>query len=135
MESRLERATAMRKHRRAWLDSELTRKEYALRHGLAISTFYRWLRRLSREGVEGVGAGRRVKTCEREVVTANPAQLVPVHVVWPEPSAKPSWPRKEFAEPTLVEVELVSGVRLRVPAGYPLEYLSEMLRILERAPC
>ena len=98
-----------------WADSGLTAKEFAAEAGLNPSTLSYWKWRLR---------GKRPATSRRATArgaarTVSPLSFVEV--------------TKGVAAAELFEIELCSGVRVRVPGSFDAEALSRLLGVLERA--
>jgi hypothetical protein len=87
--------------------SQLTQKSFAQRRGVALATLQWWLAKLRRERKSDVS-------------------LVPVRVI---ASAAPTARSEAVADHT-IEVELRSGVRLRLAAGADLDYVAALVQRL-----
>jgi hypothetical protein len=87
--------------------SQLTQKSFAQRRGIALATLQWWLAKLRRERASSVS-------------------LVPVRVI---ASTAPT-ARSEMAADGAIEVELRSGVRLRLVAGTNLDYVAALAQRL-----
>jgi hypothetical protein len=90
-----------------WRSSGQSVEEFCRRRGLVQSTFQWWRWRLGREDTE------------QQPAESMPA-LLPVHVVGGLPLA-------EEASATTLELELPSGVRLRVPEGFDARTVAGVL--------
>ena len=104
----------MRRGREFWVStiaeferSQLTQKSFAQRRGIALATLQWWLAKLRRERASSVS-------------------LVPVRVI---ASTAPT-ARSEMAADAAIEVELRSGVRLRLAAGANLDYVAALAQRL-----
>jgi len=93
--------------------SGLSQKEFVAKHELSFSTFQYWLYRKSK--------GLRAES-------GSSAQFVPVEVV-PSPALQ-----ARAAEPVvaggLIELELPTGLRVRLPAGTTPRFLGDVLACL-----
>jgi hypothetical protein len=87
--------------------SQLTQKSFAQRRGIALATLQWWIAKLRRERASSVS-------------------LVPVRVI---ASTAPT-ARSEMAADSAIEVELRSGVRLRLAAGTNLDYVAALAQRL-----
>jgi hypothetical protein len=104
----------MRRGREFWVStvaeferSQLTQKSFAQRRGIALATLQWWLAKLRRERTSSVS-------------------LVPVRVI---ASSAPT-ARSEMAADGAIEIELRSGVRLRLVAGANLDYVAALAQRL-----
>jgi hypothetical protein len=87
--------------------SSLTQKSFAQRRGVALATLQWWLAKLRRERASSVS-------------------LVPVRVI----ASTAPMARGEAAADRAIEVELRSGVRLRVATGTDLDYVAGLAQRL-----
>jgi hypothetical protein len=104
----------MRRGREFWVStiaeferSELTQKGFARRQGIALATLQWWIAKLRRERASSVS-------------------LVPVRVI---ASTAPT-ARSETSGDRAIEVELPSGVRLRLTSGADLDYVAALAQRL-----
>jgi hypothetical protein len=104
----------MRRGREFWVSkiaeferSQLTQKSFAQRRGIALATLQWWIAKLRRERASSVS-------------------LVPVRVI---ASTAPT-ARSETVADDAIEVELRSGVRLRLAAGANLDYVAALAQRL-----
>lgn len=89
-----------------WRVSGLSAEEFCRRRGLVRTTFQWWRWRLSREGVEQPAASM--------------PELLPVRVVSSAPLA-------EEESAAMLELELSSGARVRVPEGFDARTVAGVL--------
>lgn len=101
--SRAERERLVAEYER----SNLTQQAFAEQHGIPVSTLRSWIYRDRAEEVRGPEVPR----------------LLPVHVV-----ASPSPPAQ--AAPPHVELELRTGITLRIAAGTDARYVAELVAAL-----
>jgi len=106
-----------------WRRSGLSVRAFCDWRSLSEASFYAWRRELAIRDREA--------RARRESPVNGPAtnlpQFLPVHVVadaTPEPGAS-----------RILEVQLPSGVRLRVPAGFDRQTLADVLAALEARVC
>ncbi len=83
--------------------SPLTQKSFAQRRGIALATLQWWIAKLRRERVSSVSVG-----LVRVIASATPTA------------------RDEAGADRVIEVELRSGVRLRVAIGTDLDYVAAL---------
>ncbi len=104
---------------RGWRRSGLSVREFCEWHALSEPSFYSWRRELGKRDREA--ASRRAT--RRNGLATDTAQFLPVHVIEEAVQDPPAsrW----------VEVQLPSGVRLRVPAGFDRQTLADVLAALE----
>jgi transposase-like protein len=91
--------------------SGLTHAEFAARRGVKLGTLRTWIYRLRR----GAGA--------KQPSAAEAPPLLPVRVI---ASTAPA-ARGASAAPPPIEVELASGLRLRIPVGTDAEYVASLI--------
>jgi hypothetical protein len=106
-----------------WRRSGLSVREFCDWQSLSEASFYSWRRELAKRDREAVQRGARAE----DSPTKCQPQFVPVHVV------------ADVAADSRVldclEVQLPSGVRLRVPSGVNRQTLADVLAALETGPC
>jgi transposase-like protein len=107
-----------RQHVQAQAESGLSVQDYCFAYGLNMHTFHHWRRRVKRE-TEGTSGGNLEST-----VPGGPA-FVEVLLGSFEPRE----------EPSVVEVILQGGRRLRVAAGFDEETFRRLVAVLESLPC
>ena len=107
-----------RRHLQAQAESGLTVRDYCFAHGLKTHTFHNWRRRLTQES-----EGSRSEDLESSV-PGGPA-FVEVFVGSLQPRETPS----------VVEVVLQGGRRLRVGPGFDEKTLRRLVTLLESLPC
>jgi transposase-like protein len=98
-----------------WPGSGLTQAEYCERHGVSVSSFYRWRERLRQEANAGEAslAGAR----------SSPACLLPVQL-----AGRPSGAEREAAALTLV---FPNGLRLEIAAGVEVHTLGAVIDLVQ----
>lgn len=105
---------------RAWVSSGAELSRFATEHGVSASRLSRWARRL------GARRGRERGDIGRASVAALKLRFHPVELIGGETA------RRSDA----MEVVLVDGRRVRLPAGFASEDLERVLEVLEgRARC
>ena len=107
-----------RRHLQAQAASGLTVRDYCFAHGLKPHTFHNWRRRLT-QVTEGSGNG------SLEWSVPGGAAFVEVFLGALQPQETPS----------VVEVVLQGGRRLRVGAGFDEDTLRRLVTLLESLPC
>ena len=107
---------------RRWEQSGLSVREFCDFQSLSEASFYAWRRELANRGVP---ARRGEQKTPADAMPVGP--FVPVRVVADEPVGCESVP--------VLEVQLPSGVQLRVPAGFARQTLADVLAALETGPC
>lgn len=115
---------------RGWKRSGLTIRDFCACEGLSEPSFYVWRRELIRRAEESMPVASRVEFPGRHSSTNAPAFL-PVQVV---ADATPDTAADSPAHGCL-EVQLPTGVRLRVPSGFDRRTLTDVLAALEARPC
>jgi transposase-like protein len=102
-----------------WADSGLTSKEFAAELGINPRSLVFWKWQLKRDGQGGpMGAREQVRRVARQKSVAK----VPLVEL-----------RASLSE-TRIELELGSGRRLKIPAGFDVESLRRLLSVLEARP-
>jgi hypothetical protein len=119
----------------AWQDSDLTCPEFSAKIGVNARTLTYWKWRLGREAGERKTGGKARKSAKpvgkpdkkvakkRQPSPRAPTQQAP----WVEVAAVPA------GEPR-VEVDLASGVTLKVPAGFDMEAVGQLVAMLHKVP-
>lgn len=102
--------------------SGLSVREFCDWQSLSDPSFYAWRRKLADRDAE---RRREVETIPTVVTAAD--QFLPVRVV-PDDQVG-------FGTVPSIEVQLPSGVQLRVPAGFNCQTLADVLAVLEKPPC
>lgn len=114
-----------RRRLRDWRRSGLSVRAFCDWHALSEPSFYAWRRELAqREQEVSVRRARPKKEMEERAAAA---RFLPVQVM-PDSALDGSAAR-------CLEVQLPTGVRLRVPAGFDRQTLSDVLAALETRPC
>jgi hypothetical protein len=108
MQAQEDRRTAMLDLARRWRDSGTRARQFAQEHGITPWTLYYWRKRLARED--------RPARCRRR--PSPRVRLAPVHLVASDGSGHE------------LEVVLVTGDRVRVPAGSSTETLERVIQVL-----
>jgi hypothetical protein len=119
-----------------WRRSRLSVREFCDWQELSEASFYGWRRELAKRDREALGSPAAVKSESRVaepngLAAARTPAFLPVQVV-PETQTVVTGraPRTDC-----IEVHLLSGVRLHVPAGCDRWALVEVLAALETRPC
>lgn len=107
-----------RRRLRQWRRSGLSVREFCDRQALSEASFYAWRRELGKRDREGSQRESRVNGR-----AANVPQFLPVQVV--------AETTQDSGERGCLEVQLPTGVRLRVPSGFDRQTLTDVLAALE----
>ena len=106
----------------AWRENDLSIREFCELLDLREASFYAWRRKLSRT-FEGASQRRVTRTCDDQIRPAQTApQFIPLHVVGEE--------RAVVGHVPFIEVELPSGIQLRVPQGCDRQTLCDLVAAL-----
>jgi hypothetical protein len=113
----------------SWLQSNLTQKEFSLKHQLSPHVLTYWISRYRQQGhptpipapvsQEGTPSQASASFIRLDSLPANttPAPTIPSAVI---------------PEPTGMAIELPSGVVLRFPSLIPISYLQEVVSVCSR---
>jgi hypothetical protein len=101
-----------RDHLRGWHASGLRIRAYCVRHHLAEPSFYAWRRTLAQRGLD------------TQAASAPPAvTFIPLQV------------QSDLPAPPVLELVLTKGRLLRIPPGFDLAQVRDLLAVLEAEPC
>jgi transposase-like protein len=108
---------------RCWKRSGLTIRDFCACEGLSEASFYVWRRELIRRDEKSIPAASCGAT--------NAPAFLPVQVVADVTAGTAA----DSQECGCLEVQLPTGVRLRVPSGFDRRTLTDVLVALEARPC
>jgi hypothetical protein len=114
-----------RRRLRDWRRSGLSVREFCEWHALSEPSFYSWRRELEQRDRETTAGRARPKNGSEECTPA--ARFLPVQVV--------SDAVLDSGAGRCLDVQLPSGVRLRVPCGFDRQTLADVLAALGSLPC
>ena len=118
-----EKERSWRRTLRDWRRSGLSVREFCDWQALSEASFYAWRRELTvRDREAALRRERRVNG-----PATNVPQFLPVQIV---ADAAP-----DSGASRCLEVQLPTGVRLRVPSGFDRQTLADVLAVLETRPC
>ncbi len=110
-----------------WERSRLSVREFCDWQSLSESLFYAWRRELAKRDRENQSTRRDGPATIGSNDTATPPQFVPVRVVADGQAVS--------RLNSCLEVQLPTGVQLRVPTGFDRQTLADVLWALEARPC
>jgi hypothetical protein len=119
-----------------WRGSRQSVREFCYSQELTEASFYAWRRKLAQRDREAFASPVATKSENgvadpNALAAARRPTFLPVHVV-PEIQ---TMAMGGLSRTDCIEVQLLSGVRLHVPAGCDRRALAEVLAALEARPC
>ena len=121
-----EKERSWRRTFKDWRRSGLSVREFCDWNSLSEASFYSWRRELAKRDREAASRSARPVN-DSPGATTVPAQFLPVQVV--------ADAALDSGSSRCLEVQLPSGVRLRVPSGFDRQTLTGVLAALGSAPC
>lgn len=110
---------------RLWQRSGQTGRDFCAAHGLSEPSFYAWRREIARRDQEKRAPTERAP----RPGAPRPSRRTPV------PTFVKLTVDAGAAVPAALEVVVAHGRRVRVPAGFDVELLRQLLRVLEEPSC
>jgi transposase len=120
-----EKERSWRRALQDWRRSGLSVREFCDWQALSEASFYAWRRELGKRDREA--ASRRENDSRRNGRAVNAPRFLPVHVV--------AETAPDSEAPGCLELQLPTGVLLRVPAGFDHQTLSDVLAALGVRAC
>ena len=109
-----------------WRRSGLSVREFCDWQSLSEASFYAWRRELAKRDWAATPRGARTMNGPTSP-SSSPAQFLPVRIV--------ADAALDSGASRCLEVQLPTGVRLRIPSGFDRQTLADVLSALETRPC